>query len=168
MRRALRGHVRVRPEEPERPFEGRCGGILAHRDRREGVDPLRSAVLERSPPASLEQHIDHRALRRSEHHVINELLVLHMAAVAADQLHARARQRHLEHPGVRRVRQVEADDLAELRVQREVRLAADEQHVAEAPHRRVRRLRAAEGRDPPVLEEDVVEREHDSRWTGGQ
>jgi hypothetical protein len=49
-------------------------------------------------PCTLEQHIDDDTFRWSQHHFIDELLVLDMAAVAADQLHPRPRERHFEHP----------------------------------------------------------------------
>ena len=49
----------------------------------------------------------------------------------------------------------------QLRVKRQIRLAADEQDVTETAHRDVRRLRAAERRDLAVLDQDVVERERD-------
>ena len=117
-------------------------------------------VLQRELAGPVEQDIDDDSLGGSEDHVVDELLVLDVAAVAADELHPRARQLDLEHPRVRGVGQVEADHLAELRGQREIRLAADQQHVAEAAHRRVGRLGAAERRDLAVLQQDVVEREH--------
>ena len=46
-----------------------------------------------------------------------------------------------------------------LRAQSEVGFAADEENVAEPSHRRERRLRTAERRDPAVLDQDVVERQ---------
>jgi hypothetical protein len=54
------------------------------------------------------------------------------------------------------VREVEAHDLSQPRVQRQVRLAVDQQHLAEAPHRHIRRLRPAERRDLPLFQQDVV------------
>ena len=91
-----------------------------------------------------------------------------MAAVAADQFHPGARKRHLEHPRVGGVRQIEANDLAMLGAEREIGLTAHQQHVAEAAHRGVRRLFAAERRHLAVLEQDVVERQDPLRCTGGQ
>ena len=112
-----------------------------------------------SLPRLLEEHVDDDALRRGEDHRVDEGLALVAAAVAADELHTRAGQRDVEDTRVGGVGQVEADDLATLRAQREVGLAADEHDVAEAAHRRVGRLGAAEGRDLPVLDQDVVERQ---------
>ena len=52
-----------------------------------------------------------------EDDVLDEPLLLDVPTVAAHELHACARKRDLERTGVRGVREVEADDLAELRVQ---------------------------------------------------
>ena len=65
--------------------------------------------------------------------------------------------RDVEDAGVGGVRQVEAHHLAGAGVEGRLGLAGHEEDVAEAPHRRVRRRRPAEGRDRPVLEQDVVE-----------
>ena len=138
-------------------------GCATYVDRRQRVCPLGRPVLERQPPRLLEEHVDHDPLRRRQDHRVDELLALVAAAVAADELHPRARQCDVEHARVRGVGQVEANDLAALRAQREVGLAADEQHVAEPPHRRVGRLGAAERRDLPVLDQDVVERQQRPR-----
>ena len=55
--------------------------------------------------------------------------------------------------------EVQADDLAMAAREREVRLSADEHDVAEPAHRDIGRLRAAERRDLPVLDEYVVQGE---------
>ena len=123
----------------------------------ERVDAVRRAVLERQLAGLVKEHIEYRALGRGQYDLLNELLVLDVATVPADELHPCARQRNLEGAGVRGVREVEAHDLAELRVQRQVRLAVDQQHLAETPHCHMCGLRAAERRDLPVLEQDVVE-----------
>ena len=107
----------------------------------------------------LEQHIDDGPLRRSEDHVLDELLVLDAAAVAADELHPGPGQRDLEHARVGGVGQVDAHHLAPLGGQPELRLAGDQQRVAEAAHRRVVGLQAAERRDLAVFEQHVVERD---------
>ena len=78
----------------------------------ERVGALGRSVLEHRPSRLLEQHVHDDALRRREDDRLDELLALDPAAVAADELHARARQRDVEHARVGRVRQVEADDLA--------------------------------------------------------
>ncbi len=109
----------------------------------------------------VEEHVDDDALGRRQHHVVDELLVLDVAAVAADELDLSSGERDLEHARVRGVRQVEPDHFAELGRERWIRLAADEQHVAEAAHRRVGRLGAAERRDLAVLDQDVIERQRD-------
>ena len=106
-----------------------------------------------------EEHVDDDALGGREQDLVDELLVLVVAGVGADELHLRARQRHVEDARVGGVREVEAHDLAALGLERKVRLAGDEHHVAEAAHRHVRRLRLAEGGDPSVLDQDVVERQ---------
>ena len=83
------------------------------------------------------------------------------AAVGADELHLRLLHADVEHTGVGGVGEVEADDLAETRVQCELRLAGDQQDVAESPHRGVCRFGAAERGHFPVLDEDVVQSEQD-------
>ena len=156
---ALGDHVGVRAEDFELSCVRRLDPLVAHVDGGQRVNALGRAVLERQVARLVEQDVHDHALGGREDDVLDELLVLDVAAVAADELHARARQRDLERPRVRGVREVEADDLAEPRVQRQVRLAVDQQHLAEAPHRHIGRLRAAERRDLPVLEQDVVERQ---------
>ena len=44
-------------------------------------------MLERQLARLIEEHVDHHALRRREDDGVDELLVLDMAAVAADELH---------------------------------------------------------------------------------
>ena len=103
------------------------------------------------------EHVHDDTLGRGEQDVADELLVLVVAGVGADQLHLRARQRHIEDARVRGVREVEARHLALRRVEVQVGLAGDKHHVAEAAHRHVRRLLLPEGRDLSVLDQDVVE-----------
>ncbi len=140
--------------------------LCANVDRRQCVGPFGCAVLECQLPRLLEERVDHDPLGGSEDHRVDELLLLVAAAVAADELHPRARKMDLEHARVRGVGQVEANDLAELRAHRQVGLAGDQHHVAEAAHRRVRRLLAAERGDLAVLDQDVVERQQQLaiRW----
>ena len=135
-------------------------------DRRERVRLRGRTVLERHVAGLLEQHVDDHALGGSEDDRVDELLALVAAAVPAHELHSRARQRDVEDARVRGVGQVEADDLADLCVQGKIGLAADEQDVAETAHRGVRRLGAAERRDLPVLDEDVVERQEQLAMCG--
>ena len=116
-------------------------------------------MLERRVAHGVEAHVDDRALGRRENDRLDELLPLAAAAVAADELHPAAADGDVEHARVGGVDQVEANDLAGVGVERQARLAVDEQLVAEAAHRRVRRLGGAERRDPPVLDQDVVERD---------
>ena len=119
-------------------------------------------MLERYGPGLVEEDVDDNSLRGSEDDVLHELLPLHVAAVAADELRPGPLDSHFEHPRVRRVSEVEAHDLSELRAQRELRLAGDKKRGAEAPHRDVVGLVVAEGRHTAVLvEQDVVEREQD-------
>jgi hypothetical protein len=118
-------------------------------------------VLERQPAGLVEEGVDDDTLRRREDDRLDRLLVLVPSAVAPDELQPRTRERHVEHTGVRGVRQVEAHHLAAVRAQGKVRLAADEEDVAEPAHRRVRRLGRAEGRDRAVLDQHVVERQRE-------
>ena len=154
-------HVRVGAQDLELLTQRRLGGLVADGDRGQRIDPIRCVVLQRELAVLVEQDVDDDALGRSQDHVVDELLVLDVAAVAADELHPRARQRDLEHPRVGGVGQVQAHHLAASRGQREIRLTADQQHVTEAAHGRVGRLGSAERRDLAVFEQDVVEREHD-------
>ena len=114
---ALGDHVGVRAEDFELLRVRRLDPLVAHVDGGQRVDALRRAVLERQVAGLVEQDVHDHTLGGSEDDILDELLVLDVAAVAADELHARARQRDLERPGVRGVREVEAHDLAELRVQ---------------------------------------------------
>ena len=153
-------HIGIGAQDRELLRERRIGRLFADGDRGQRIDPVRGVVLQPELAGAVEQDIDDDSLGRSEDHVVDELLVLDVAAVAADELHPHARQLDLEHPRVGRVGQIEAHHLAELRCQREIRLTADQQHVAEPAHRRVGRLGAAERRNLAVFEQDVVEREH--------
>ena len=158
--RTLGAELRVAAELLERLGQRGLGRLVADRDRREPVDLLGRVVLERQLAGALEEHVEDHALRRRQDRLLDDLLALAAAAVTADELHARARQLDLEHARVGGVRQIQAHHLALPRLERELGLAGDEQHVAEAAHRGVRGLRAAERGDPAVLDEHVVEREH--------
>ena len=149
----------VVPQHAELLVERRRGGLGGDLDRRERVCAPGCPVLERQPAGLVEEDVDDDPLRRREHDRVDELLALVPPAVAADELHARPRERDVEHPRVRGVREIEADDLALSRAQPELRLAADEHHVPEPAHRRVRRLRRAERGDRALLEQHVVERQ---------
>ena len=116
----------------------------------------------------VEQDVDDDPLGGRENDRLDELFLLAAAAVAADELHLRARKRDVEDARVRGVRQVDPNDLVLLRVEGKVGLAGDEQHVAEPPHRSVVGLRWAEGSDRTVLEQDVVEGQEQFAVAGGQ
>ena len=153
----LRHHVGVRAQDLELLLERVRRAILAHVDGRQRVNALRGSVLERHVAGLVEQDVDDHPLGGRENHLVDELLVLDVPAVAANQLHPCPRQRDLEGARVRGVRQVEADDLTEPRVQRQVSLAVDQEQLAEAPHGHIVGLRSAERCDLAVLEQDVVE-----------
>ena len=116
-----------------------------------GIDPVGRAVLERQLAGPLEQDVDHHSLRGRQDDVLDEPLVLDMPAVAADQLHACARQSDLEDAGVGGIGQVEADDLVSSRSEGELGLAVDQQDIAEAAHRGIVRLGPAERCDLAFL-----------------
>ena len=86
--------------------------LLGDGDRGQRVGPVRGAVLQRQRARPVEQHVDHRPLRRRQQHLLDELLPLDPAAVAADQLHAGAGQPDVEDPRVGGVGQPEPHDLA--------------------------------------------------------
>ena len=118
-----RGRARAARAPPSTPGCGagrrtarqaRARRLVARRRCARARMSARCLVLERQLSRLSEEHVDDDALRRSQDHRVDELLVLVAAAVATDQLHLRARQRHLEHASVGRVGQVEADDLAAL------------------------------------------------------
>ena len=157
---ALGAELRVAAQLLERLGQRGLGRLVAHRDRREPVDLLGRVVLERELAGALEEHVEDHALRRRQDRLLDDLLALAAAAVAADELHARPGQLDLEDARVGGVGQIQAHHLALPRLERELGLSGDEQHVAEAAHRGVRGLRTAERRDPAVLDEHVVEREH--------
>ena len=62
-------------------------------DRREPVGALGRSVLELELAGVREEHVDDDTLGRREQDLVDELLVLVVAGVGADQLHLRARQR---------------------------------------------------------------------------
>ena len=151
--------LRVLTQDGELLSERRRRRLVAHLDRRQPVRALRRSMLEGQTARLLEERVDDDPLGRCEHDRLDELLALDTAAVAADELQPRPRQRDVEDARVGGVREVEANDLALLHGERRFRLAADEQDVAVAAHRRERRLLAIERRDLPVLDQDVVERQ---------
>jgi hypothetical protein len=155
---ALGRHVRVRPQDPEGCRGGRLERVVLNADPGEPVRALRRPVLERELAGLGEEDVDYDALRGRDQDLLDDLLALIAPAVAPDELHAGARQRDVEHPCVRRVREVQAHDLAPPRGQREGGIPCDQHHVPEAAHRHVGRLRMAEGSHLAVLDEDVVER----------
>ena len=104
--------LRVHAQNRELVCERRRGRLRGDVDRGERVGALGRSVLERRPSRLFEQHVHDDALRRRDDDRLDELLALDPAAVAAHELHARARQRDVEDARVGRVRQVEADDLA--------------------------------------------------------
>ena len=67
--------------------------------------------------------------------------------------------REVEDPRVGRVDQMQADDLADLGLGAVLGLAVGQHHVAESAHGGERRPGAVEGRDLPLLDQDVVERD---------
>ena len=101
---------------------------------------LGRSVLELELARIWEEHVHDDALGRGEQDLVDELLVLVVAGVGADQLHLRARQRHIEDARVRGVREVEAHHLAVPRLEVQIGLAGDQHHVAEPAHRHVGRL----------------------------
>ena len=114
--------------------------LVDNGDRREPVGVLWRLVLELELACVREEHVHDDTLGGGEQDLVDEFLALVVAGVGADQLHLRARQRHVEDTSVRGVGEVEAHDLAPLGFERKVRLAGDEHDVAEAAHRHVRRL----------------------------
>ena len=132
--------------------------LAGNGDRREPVGVLGRSVLELELARIWEQHVHDDALGRGEQDLVDELLVLVVAGVSTDQLHLRARQRHVEDARVRGVREVEAHHLAAPRFELQVGLAGDQHYVAEPAHRHVGRL-LPECRDLSVLDQDVVERD---------
>ena len=69
-------------------------------------------MLQGEITGTIKEDIDDYALGWSDDYVFDELLVLDMTAVAADQLHPGSRHGHPEDTGVGGVSQVEADDFA--------------------------------------------------------
>ena len=124
-------------------------------------------MLERELSGVVEEDVDDDALGGREQHLLDEFLLLVVAAVGADELHPRPRKRDVEDARVGRVREVEAHDLAALGLERELRFTGNEHRVSEAAHRDMRRLRLAEGYNPPLLDQHVVER-HGKLAVGGR
>src|SRR5919107_639138 len=138
-----------------------CGGSVSDRGSRdresaEVVDAIRGAVLEVHLSRRVEKHVDDRALRWREQHLLYEGLVLVAAGIAPDQLHTGAGEREVEDPSVRRVHQIEANYLPRSSLVREPTLAIYEHDVPESAHRGESRSRVPEGRYLSVLDEHVV------------
>ena len=134
--------------------------LRGHGDGGQPPGPVRGAVLQLQLPWPVEKHVDHGPFRGRQQHLGDEFLVLDPAAVAADEFHLGARQRHVEDPGVGGVGQPQPHNFPGPRGQREVGLAADQQHSAEPAHRRVRRLVRAERGDLAVLQQQVIQGQH--------
>ena len=64
-----------------------------------------------------EQNVDDNALRGSDQDLLDELFALVVSAVRPYKLHLSAGEGDVEDPRVRRVREIEADDLALLRLE---------------------------------------------------
>ena len=108
----------------------------------------------------VDQDVDHRPLRWGQDHALDELLPLIAAAVAADQLHPG--------PGTVTLNPVLAVLVSHNRTtsptpgrKPQVRVAAGQEDVAEATHRRITRLDRAERRHLAVLHQQVVQREEE-------
>jgi hypothetical protein len=97
----------IHPQGLERTDGGR-GRVPLDRERAEVVDAIRRAMLEPHLPGMVERHVDHRPLRGSEQHLVDERLALVATAVTTDQLDPRAGEGDVEDPRVRRVHEVEA------------------------------------------------------------
>jgi hypothetical protein len=136
--------------------------FLLDGDRSERIDALWRAVLERRFSGLVEEHIDDDALGGRQDDVLDHLLALVAAAVATDQLHPGPGDADLEDARVRRIGQIEADDLTLLHAHGYFRLTSDEEGGPEATHGDVIRLMGAKGSHAPILiEQDVVERKQD-------
>jgi hypothetical protein len=121
---ALGHHVLVAAQLLEFLPERGHSSVLAYVDSCQRIDPLGSAVFQRQVPRLVKEHLDNHTLRWSQNDILDELLVLDVTAVTADQLHPGTRQHNPEDPGVGGIGQVEPHHLAELRGEREIRLPA--------------------------------------------
>ena len=79
-------------------------------------------MLERRLSGLVEEHVDDDALGGRKDDVLDHLLALVVAAVAADELHPRTGDADLEDARVGRVGQIEADDLTLLHAHGHLRL----------------------------------------------
>ena len=135
---ALRHHVAA-PSAARRTLLPVTAAVaVADADRRQRVGRRRSAVLEHST-GPVEQHVYNDPLGRSNNDAVDELLPLIPAAVAADALHPGACHADVE-DACSPCWSGESAPLAQLRREREVRLAADEQDAPNPPHRGEGRL----------------------------
>ncbi len=154
----LGGQFGVGAQHLERPG-GIAGCAFGDGEGAEVVGVVRGAVLQPDLPGGAEKHVDDRTFRRREQHLTGERLALVPAAVATDQLGAGAADGKVEDPRVRGVDQIQAHDLACRRLAGEVGLAVDQHHVAVPAHRDIGRPGAAERRDVPVLDQQVIQGE---------
>src|SRR3712207_8031508 len=67
---------------------------------RQPVRPVRRAVLQRELPRLLEEHVDDRALRRGDDDVLDDLLLLDAAAVAAGELDRKSTRLNSSHANI--------------------------------------------------------------------
>jgi hypothetical protein len=114
-------------------------------------------MLQVQLPRGRDQHIDHHPLRRRHHDLVDELLVLDAAAVAADQLHPGPRHGQVEHPGVGGIGQPQPHHLPHPCLQPKIRVAAGQKDVAEPSHGRIAGLGPAERGDAALLDQQVVD-----------
>ena len=155
-RLVLGGELGVGAQRLERPG-GRAGRAVGDGERAEVVGVIGGAVLQPHLPGGVEQHVDDRALRRREQHLVDDGLAFVPAAVAADQLGAGAADGEVEDPRVRGVDYIQAHDLACCRLAGEPGLAVDQHHVAVPAHRDEHQPGPAERRDVPVLDQQVIQ-----------
>src|SRR5581483_1445224 len=100
--------------------------LLANPDRRESICPLGRAVFHGQLARLVEQRVDDHPLGRRQYDVLDEMFVLDVAAVAANELDSRSGERDPEDAGVRGVREVEPNHFTTLYRERRIRLASDE------------------------------------------
>jgi hypothetical protein len=147
-------HLELLRQRPLGPF-------LCHLQPGQTIGPVRGVVLQVKLAGLVGQHVDHRPLRGGQQHLVDELLVLDAAAVAADQLQSRPGHGHVEHPAVGGVGQPQPHHLPRPGRQAQICVATGQEDVAVAAHGRVAGLDWAEGRHLAVLQQQVVQGQHD-------